>query len=152
MLESGLRRTVTRRVAAVGVCLMVGLFAAGRAGAQPTALQVEAPGAPQYVHGSDGREHLEYDLIITNVFTADATLTSLEVRGDGRRLLVLRGAALAAVTLPPLGSGPTARIAPASTVVTLVDIALPASAGRAAPTRLTNRTSTRSRRTLQRGR
>ncbi len=118
---------------------MVGLFAAGRAGAQPTALQVEAPGAPQYVHGSDGREHLEYDLIITNVFTADATLTSLEVRGDGRRLLVLRGAALAAVTLPPLGSGPTARIAPASTVVTLVDIALPASAGRAVPTRVTNR-------------
>ena len=119
--------------------MVVGLFAAGRAGAQPTALQVEAPGAPQYVHGSDGREHLEYDLIITNVFTADATLTSLEVRGDGRRLLVLRGAALAAVTLPPLGSGPTARIAPASTVVTLVDIALPASAGRAVPTRLTNR-------------
>ena len=130
---------MTRRVAAVGVCLVVGLFAAGRAGAQPTALQVEAPGAPQYVHGSDGREHVEYDLIITNVFTADATLKSLEVRGDGRRLLVLRGAALAAVTLPPLGSGPTARIAPASTVVTLVDIALPASAGRAAPTRLTNR-------------
>ena len=104
--------------------MVVGLFAAGRAGAQPTALQVEAPGAPQYVHGSDGRVHVEYDLIITNVFTADATLKSLEVRGDGRRLLVLRGAALAAVTRPPLGSGPTARIAPASTVVTLVDIAL----------------------------
>ena len=126
-------------MAAVGVCLVVGLFAAARAGAQPTALQVEAAGAPQYVHGSDGRVHVEYDLIITNVFTADATLKSLEVRGDGRRLLVLRGAALAAVTLPPLGSGPTARIAPASTVVTLVDIALPASGGRAVPTRVTNR-------------
>ena len=126
-------------MAAVGVCLVVGLFAAARAGAQPTALQVEAPGAPQYVHGSDGRVHVEYDLVITNVFTADATLKSLEVRGDGRRLLVLRGAALAAVTLPPLGSGPTARIAPAATVVTLVDIALPASAGRAPPTRVTNR-------------
>ncbi len=131
---------------------MVGLLAAARAGAQPTALHVEAPGALQYVHGSDGREHLEYDLIITNVFTAEATLTSLEVRGDGRRLLVLRGAALAAVTLPPFGSAPTARIAPASTVVTLVDIAMPASAGRAVPLHVTNRISTRSRRTLQRGR
>jgi hypothetical protein len=59
----------------------------------------------------------------SNVFTAEATLTSLEVRGDGRRLLVLRGAALAAVTLPPFGSAQTARIAPAATVVTLVDIA-----------------------------
>jgi murein DD-endopeptidase MepM/ murein hydrolase activator NlpD len=125
-------------VAVAGVCLLVGLLAAASAGAQPTALQVEAPGAPQYVHGSDGREHVEYDLIITNVFTADATLTSLEVRGDGKRLLVLRGAALAALTHRPSGSDPTARISPASTVVTQVDIALPRSAGRAVATRVTN--------------
>ena len=46
---------------------------------------------------------------------------------------------LAAVTRPPLGSTPTARIAPAATVVTLVDIALTRSAGRAVPTRVTNR-------------
>jgi murein DD-endopeptidase MepM/ murein hydrolase activator NlpD len=139
VLENALRRTATRRVTVAGVYLVVGLLAAARAGAEPTALQVEAPGTPQYVHGSDGREHLEYDLIITNVFTAEATLTSLEVRGDGRRLLVLRGAALAAVTLPPFGSAPTARIAPASTVVTLVDIAMPAAAGRAVPPHVTNR-------------
>lgn len=139
VLENALPRRATRRMAIAGVWLLVGLFAAAPAGARPTALQVEAPGAPQFVHGSDGREHVEYDLIITNVFTAEATLKSLEVRGDGRRLLVLSGAALAAVTLPPFGSAPTARIAPAATVVTLVDIALPRSAGRAVPTRVTNR-------------
>ena len=139
VLENALPRRATRRVAVAGVWPLVGLFAAAPAGARPTALQVEAPGAPQFVHGSDGREHVEYDLVITNVFTAEATLKSLEVRGDGRRLLVLRGAALAAVTLPPFGSAPTARIAPAATVVTLVDIALPRSAGRAVPTRVTNR-------------
>ena len=138
MLENALRRGATRRVAVAGVWLLVGLIAAAPAGARPTALQVEAPGVPQFVHGSDGREHLEYDLIITNVFTAEATLKSLEVRGGGRRLLVLRGAALTAVTRLLFSSVPTARISPASTVVTQVDIALPRSPGRAVPTRVTN--------------
>jgi hypothetical protein len=123
-------------VAVAVVWLLVGLFAAAPAGARPTALHVEASGVPQFVHGSDGREHVEYDLIITNVFTAGATLKSLEVRGDGKRLLVLRRAALAAVTHVPFGSAPTAHISPASTVVTQVDIALPRSAGRAVPTRV----------------
>jgi hypothetical protein len=126
-------------VAVAGVWLLGGLFAAAPAGARPTALQVEAPGAPQQVHGSDGRERVEYDLIITNVFTAEATLKSLEVRGDGKRLVVLRGAELAAVTHWLFGSNSTAHISPASTVVTQVDIALPRSAGRAVPTHVTNR-------------
>ena len=43
-----------------------------------------APGAPQRVHGSDGREHIEYDLVITNPFTAEVTLTSLVVGGEER--------------------------------------------------------------------
>ena len=137
--ESALPRGAARRVGVVGVWLLVGLFAAAPAGARPTALQVQATGAPQFVHGSDGREHVEYDLVITNVFTAGATLKSLEVRGDGKRLLVLRRAALAAVTHLPFGSVVTAHVAPASTVVTQVDIALPRSAGRAVPVRVTNR-------------
>jgi hypothetical protein len=139
VLENELPRRATRPVAATGVWLLVGLFAVAPAGARPTALQVEATGAPQFVHGSDGREHVEYDLVITNVFTAGATLKSLEVRGDGKRLLVLRRVALAAVTHRPFGSVPTAHIAPGSTVVTQVDIALPRSAGRAVPVRVTNR-------------
>jgi hypothetical protein len=61
-------------------------------------LKVEAVDAPRWVHGTDGREHAAYDLAVTNVFSADATLESLEVRGHGRRFLRLRGAALAAVT------------------------------------------------------
>ena len=54
----------------------------GPATSAPTALQVAASGAPQRVHGSDGREHIEYDLVITNAFTAEVTLTSLVVRGE----------------------------------------------------------------------
>jgi murein DD-endopeptidase MepM/ murein hydrolase activator NlpD len=125
-------------VAAV-VCLLVWVLAATPAGARTTALQVEATGTPKYVHGSDGREHVEYDLVITNAFTAAATLTSLEVRGDGKRLLTLKGAALATATRRLQGSAPTVNIAAASTAVTYVDVVLPRSAGRRVPRRLTNR-------------
>ena len=107
-----------------------------------SALRVQTAGESQRVHGSDGREHLEYDLVITNVFTAGVTLRSLEVRGDGRRLLRLSGARLGAATLR-LGTFKSTRrkVAPAVTVVIPVDVALPRSAGRSVPGRLTNRIS-----------
>lgn len=38
------------------------LGTADPAASQTTALQVAATGAPQRVHGSDGREHIDYDL------------------------------------------------------------------------------------------
>ena len=49
-----------------------------------TALQVSAPGPPRYVFGSDGREHVDYDLVITNAFTAEVTLKSLTVTEAGQ--------------------------------------------------------------------
>jgi Peptidase family M23 len=120
--------------------LMVSLVAAAPAGAaSTTALKVEAVHAPEWVHGTDGRKHVEYDLAVTNAFSADATLESLEVRGGGRRLLRLQGAALAAVTRPLFAEEPTARISAASTNVILMDLVLPRSFGRAAPRRLTHR-------------
>jgi hypothetical protein len=129
-------------VAAVVVAMFVWPFAGALSDAQTSsALRVEVSGAPQRVQGSDGREHIEYDLIITNLFPGEATLKSLEVRADSRHLLSLTGAALGAVTLrvatvplPPASSS----IGPGSTVVTQVDIALPRSAGRNVPRRLTN--------------
>jgi hypothetical protein len=104
-----------------------------------TALSVQPITAPQHVQGSDGREHVEYDLVITDVFGAEATLRSLEVRGDGRLLLTLKDKALAAVTRRLFSPDPTTSIAPASTVVTQVDLVLPRSSGRTTPKRLTNR-------------
>jgi hypothetical protein len=98
------------------------------------------------VLGSDGREQIEYDLLITNAFTADATLYSLEVRGGGRGCLSMTGAALHAVTLQLTSSKPTdGRIGHASTVVTQVDIALPRWARRTVPALLTNQIRTGSR-------
>ena len=90
--------------------------------AQPTALLVSATNAPLRVLGSDGMEHLEYDLIIANPFTAPVTLVSVDVvAADGRQLLRLEGGALAAVTqrlahVP----GPPITVVPASGVVAVV--------------------------------
>ncbi len=60
-----------------------------------TALQVTAAGPPRFVYGSDGRTHVDYDLLITNVFTAGATLRSLTVTSGGPKLLRLADGALA---------------------------------------------------------
>jgi hypothetical protein len=109
------------------------------AASQVTALQVTTTGAPQRVHGTDGREHVEFNLVITNSFTAEVTLTSLTVRGGGDELLTLSGDALAEFT-HPIGTGPpTTSIPSSSTVATLVDVVLPRSAGRTAPKRVSSR-------------
>ena len=109
------------------------------AGLHSTALAVESPTPPRYVYGTDGRQHVEYDLLITNTFTAPATLKRLQVRGDGRLLVTLKGAALAAATHAILGEAPVARVPASATVETVVDVVLPRSAGRTVPHRLANR-------------
>ncbi len=103
-----------------------------------TALEVRGVRPPQVVKGTDGRKHIEYDLVITNVFTGEFTIDSIEVRdGAGRRLLLLEGEALAAVTTKILGTDPTATVPPSTTVQTVVDVVLPA--GASVPARLTHR-------------
>ncbi|MGH2354768.1 MAG: M23 family peptidase, partial [Chloroflexota bacterium] len=47
--------------------------------ARTTALLVSSTNDPLRVTGSDGMVHLEYDLVLTNVFTAPVTLESIEV-------------------------------------------------------------------------
>src|SRR5262245_27421412 len=94
---------------------------------------------PRRVHGTDGREHIDYNLVLTNAFTAEVTLTSLVVRAGGKELLALTGEALAAA-IRPLGIGqPTDRIPASSSVVAFVDIVLPAAARRRVPKRLRHR-------------
>jgi hypothetical protein len=130
------RAGVVAVIAALGVllCLVPAASAAGPA----TAIAVQATHS-RAVYGSDRREHIDYDLVITNAFTAPVTLTSLRVRGDGETLLTLKGNALAAKTFQNLGSTPMAVIPNGSTVVSFIDVALPRSAGRTPPKRLTNR-------------
>lgn len=131
----------SRGVAVVVVSGLVWLLSGSFSTAQTTsALRVEASGPAQRVQGSDGREHIEYDLIVSDAFTAEATLKSLEVLAGGRRLLSLSGSALAASTLASGTSAPTGgRVGSGSTVVVQVDIVLSASARRPVPSGLTNR-------------
>jgi hypothetical protein len=111
---------------AIAVVLFACFIGAAPASARTTtALEVRAAGAPQAVFGADGREHVEYDLVVTNVFSADATLQSLEVRGDGRRLLALTGDALTEVTRKLFTEDPTATVPAATTAFIQVSLVLP---------------------------
>ena len=113
---------------------------AGTAGGiRTTALAVQLATTARAVYTSDGREHIDYDLVITNAFTTPVTLQSIQVRGAGRVLLTLRGRALAAHTSSTLfGTTPTTTIPVSSTVKTLIDVRLPRSFGRTWPSRLTH--------------
>jgi hypothetical protein len=102
-----------------------------------TALVASATNGPVRVLGSDGMEHLEYDLIITNVFTVPITLTALEVTvPDGRVLLRLEGDALRAVTQPVFSGPPTQEVVVSGAVAVVMDVVMPPGA---APTRLGHR-------------
>jgi hypothetical protein len=98
--------------------------------AQETPLLVTATNAPLRVLGSDGMEHLEYDLIITNVFTAPLTLTAVEVvTPDGHPLLRLAGDALVANTepifFPAPDAAPISQIPVGGVVAVVVDLRVP---------------------------
>ena len=101
-----------------------------------TALHVESSNPPYAVFGSDGRLHVEYDLVLTNAFVGPATLDAVAVRADGKPALTLAGDALTAATHTLLTSDATVTIAPASTAFTQVDLVV---RGRTAPKRITNR-------------
>jgi hypothetical protein len=106
---------------------------------QVTPLLVSSSNAPLRVLGSDGLQHVEYDLVYTNVFTAPVTLTAIQVFApDGRELLRLDGDALVAGTMPVYGGEPSAVIPVSGTVATTVDLALAADA---VPAQITHRIS-----------
>ena len=70
-----------------------------------SALLVSAFSTPYMVAGSDGMDHIEYDLMFTNVFIGPVTLDRIEVLDPtGAVLLDLQGDAVTAATLPILPS------------------------------------------------
>lgn len=130
-------------VAALAATAIALLVSGAHSTARTTsALAVGVSGPGQQVRGSDGREHIEYDLIVSDAFTAPATLRSLEVRTGRHRLLSLSGSRLAASTLALGTSAQTdGRVGSGSSVVIQVDIVLTASAGPTAPGVVVNRLS-----------
>jgi hypothetical protein len=106
---------------------------------QTTALLAASTNAPLGVLGSDGLEHLEYDLIFTNYFYAPVTLTAIEVTGpDGSELLRLDGDALAATTQPVIEGKPSAVVPVLGTAATIIDLRV---AAEKVPAKITHRIS-----------
>ena len=104
---------------------------------QTTALKASVIHEPLYVRGSDGKVHLEYDLLSTSVFPDPVRLTKVEVLADdGRRLLNLEGDDLKARTQPLGDTTPTSKVPPSSAVATLIDVVVPPGE---VPERVTNR-------------
>lgn len=137
-------KVVKAELAAVALLLfslLLWSLAGGVSGAEAvSALRVQVAQAPQWVKGSDGRVYLEYDLIVTNAFTASATLTSLEVMSGGKQLLSLSSSQLGASTFRLGTFAPTdAVVEPSSTVTVQVNITLPFSANFVPPKSLTNK-------------
>ena len=95
-------------------------------GERATAIVVSATNDPLRVSGSDGVDHLEYDLLVTNAFRAPVTLTSIAVTApDGETLLRLDGDALVTATQPLIGKTPTAEIPASGTVAVVMDVTVP---------------------------
>ena len=110
-----LRRTRTLVMAAVMAvaagALVTGSVSAGavvtgavdgkpQASSEPraiTALTAAVVGVPEPFRGSDGRLHVDYDLLLTNSLPAPVTVTSVEVlTPEGRQLLLMSAAEVAA--------------------------------------------------------
>src|SRR5215212_154841 len=96
------------------------------AGVRTTAIVVSSTNDPLRVPGSDGVDHLEYDLLLTNGFAAPVTMTAIEVMAsDGEPLLQLDGDDLVTATQPLLGRTPTAAVPTSGTVAVVIDVRVP---------------------------
>jgi pimeloyl-ACP methyl ester carboxylesterase len=94
--------------------------------AQVTALLASATNAPLRVLGSDGMEHLEYDLILTNVFAAPVKLVAIEVTApDGKVLQRLDGDSLLAVLRPMFGNVPIQEVPVSGAASVIMDVRVP---------------------------
>ncbi len=104
---------------------------------RPTAILVSPIHEAQVVRGDDGKDHVEYELLVVNVFPEPVTLSSVTVLDPaGKELMRIEGADLAAATQTLFAKTATPVI-PASAAVSVdVDLILPPGG---APERLTHR-------------
>jgi hypothetical protein len=129
------------------ICLVLAIVLALGSGAsaaerdRPTAILVSPIHEAQIVRADDGKDHVEYELLVVNVFSEPVTLASVTVLDPaGKELMRIEGAAtqtLFAKTAKP--------VVPASAAVSVdVDLILPPDT---APERVTHRIAYASRRT-----
>src|SRR5215469_14693103 len=93
---------------------------------RPTAILVSPIHEAQVVRGDDGKDHVEYELLVVNVLSEPVTLSSVAVLDPaGKELMRIEGAALAAATQTLFAKTPSPTI-PASAAVSVdVDLTVP---------------------------
>ena len=125
------------------ICLMLAIvLALGSAASaaerdRPTAIVVSPIHEAQIVRADDGKDHVEYELLVVNVFSEPVTLSSVTVLDPaGRELMRIEGSTLAAATQTLFAKTATP-VVPASAAVSVdVDLTLPPDT---APQRVTHR-------------
>jgi Peptidase family M23 len=121
----------------LAAALTLGSTASAAARDQATAILVSPVHEAQIVRGDDGKDHVEYEFLVVNVFSEPVTLASVTVLDPvGKELMRIEGGSLAAATQTLFAKTPTA-VVPASAAVSVdVDLILPP---KTAAERVTNR-------------
>ena len=133
--------------------LALAFAASGRAAEQdlgrPTAIMVSPIHEAQVVRGDDGKDHVEYELLVVNVVEQPVTLTSVTVLDPaGKELARIDGPMLVAATQTLFDKKPLTEIAPSAAVSVDVDLIL---APGTVPERVTHRIDYSVPRALDRG-
>jgi len=111
--------------------------AAGKAKPEVTAIMVRSIDDAQVVRGDDGKDHVEYDLLVVNVVGDPVTLSSVTVLDPaGKELGRIDGDTLAAATQNLYTHAPVRAIPSSGAVAVEVDLAL---APGTVPARVTHR-------------
>ena len=125
------------------ICLMLAIvLALGSAASaaerdRPTAILVSPIHEAQIVRADDGKDHVEYELLVVNVFSEPVTLASVTVLDPaGKELMRIEGAALAAATQTLFAKTAIPVVAASAAVSVDVDLILPPDT---APERVTHR-------------
>jgi len=102
-----------------------------------TAIVVAPIHEAHHVRGDDGRTHVEYDLLVTNVFDGEVTVTAIEITNEAGKVIGhLDGSELAQATQTLIDGKPAKAIPPSGSVAIEVDLILPPDM---LPTRLRHR-------------
>jgi len=104
---------------------------------RPTAILVSPIHEAQIVRGDDGKDHVEYELLVVNVFSEPVTLSSVTVLDPaGKELMRIEGGTVAAATQTLFAKSATPVIPASSAVSVDIDLMLPPDT---APERVTHR-------------
>jgi hypothetical protein len=141
-LQARLAGTLAFLPALLSAFLPAGACASGPpAEAHFTPILLAVPSPPVPFTGSDGHVHLAYELQLTNFTSSVATVSHVDVFGDGRILATLDEGAVDGRLEPFARRKPVGTMAPSTGALLFLHLTLPA--GTAPPKRLAHRVTAR---------